>query len=511
MTKKYISIILCVIICLGIFCSCSGDKQEQGPSIVKEIAPKNGGSFKLGCVSVDTLNPLITSHASVSDFLSLIYEGLFVTYPDLTVEGILAEGYSVSENNTLYTVNLKQNVKFHGGKSFTANDVIATMEYIGKYSSRWSEVMKYIESYTALDNFTVQIKLNTPKSDFAANLDFPILPEGLDESEFLTPNQNFIPVGTGMYKYNTTVAYKNIILKAYDDWAFSDKRAYIDEVNIEILSDEETIVSAFDAGTLDGLTTSWRSFGDLNLTSDLFNTFECEQNRFTFVGINTKDEIFDSEKERHALADKIDTQKIADDIMVGKAVAATSPVREGVYFNPVDEDESPVLKDNKNEFKSEEPIECKILYNSDSKTKSRIAAALKQQMETLGYIVTLDGQEHSVYTDKVVAGDYQLYVGEVQMCPSFDLLFMFSSSESGICNYNDEEFRALLNNLDAVGEKDKEVAWRNFEKYYINSAVQIPLFFTNKASFVNKRIKGSLKANLSSPYFGFDTLFINEG
>ena len=36
----------------------------------------------------------------------------------------------MSENNTLYTVNLKQNVKFHGGKSFTAHDVIATMEYI---------------------------------------------------------------------------------------------------------------------------------------------------------------------------------------------------------------------------------------------------------------------------------------------------------------------------------------------------------------------------------------------
>ena len=48
------------------------------------------------------------------------------------------------------------------------------------------------------------------------------------------------------------------------------------------MSDEETIISAFDAGTLDVLTTSWCSLGDLTLSSSLFNTFSCEQNRFSY-------------------------------------------------------------------------------------------------------------------------------------------------------------------------------------------------------------------------------------
>ena len=53
-----------------------------------------------------------------------------------------------------------------------------------------------------------------------------------------------------------------------------------------------------------------------------------------------------------------------------------------------------------------------------------------------------------------------------------------------------------------------EFEGENFERYYINSAIQVPLFFTNKAAFVNKRIIGSLKPNLSNSYYGFDDLFI---
>ena len=76
------------------------------------------------------------------------------------------------------------------------------------------------------------------------------------------------------------------------------KKAYIDSVSVEILSNEDTIVSAFDSGAIDALTTSWRSFGELELTSSMFNTFENQQNRFTFVGINCQREIFNTEKLR---------------------------------------------------------------------------------------------------------------------------------------------------------------------------------------------------------------------
>lgn len=507
MTKKVLLLILSIIIIISSFASCAKDDGDKNSYPGNKITPKTGGTLKMACVSIDTMNPVVTAHASVYDFLTLIYEGLFVVNEDLTVEGVLAESYSVSNNNTLYTVKLKENIKFHNGKIFTADDVVSTLNYMALYSNRHQDFMQYIDGYYSEGHHTLVVKLNKPKSDFAANFDFPILPTGLMSDDFLPQNTSFVPCGTGMYEYETTVAYKNIILKANDDWHGGDDRAYIDKVDIEILSDEETIISAFDAGAIDCLTTSWRGFGDIEITSSLFNTFENEQNRFNYVGINCVSNFFDTEKERRALQKSIDAKKITQDIMIGHAIVADSPVRDSAYYNTDDDTDN--TADNAEDFQNG-PTEFRLLYNSDNKTKNRIAISIKQQLEAAGYSVILDGQPKNIYTDKVLLGDYDLYIGEVQMTGNCDLEFMFSSPLNGFCNYDDSEFRTLVENLDMVSDaEDKKVAWINLEKYYKNAAIQIPLYFTNEATFVNKRINGKLKPNLSVRFYGLDDMFID--
>ncbi len=511
MAKRIVSLLVITALFFGVFASCAKKGTEAPAPIGEKAEPKNGGALKLACVYVDTMNPLVTEHASVADFLSLIYEGLFVVNTDLTAEPVLAESYSVSNNNTVYTINLRDNITFHNGKKLTSEDVTATFDYISLYSSGWKDTMQYIAGYSTDGDNKLVITLNTPKSDFVNNLDFPILPSGLLGDDFLLSNSSFVPVGTGMYKYHSTKAYKNIILKANDSWRGGEDRAYIDEVDVEILSDEETIISAFDAGTIDALTTSWRGFGEMELTSAVFNTFQSEQNRFTFVGINTKAALFDTAEERRDLWQSIDREKITSDIMLGKAMVASSPIRDGVYYDlPLEEDGK---KDGTPPAKADtaqSPRECTLLYNKDSKTKNRIAIAIKQQLESKGYVVELDGQPLAIYTDKVLVGDYELYIGEVKCSGSCDLQFMFSSPYGGICNYDDSELRTLVTNLDlAIGQKEKEIAWQSFKKHYQNSAPQIPLYFTDSATFVNKRIKGSLKSNLSNPFYGLDDMFIS--
>lgn len=511
MPKKICSLILILFIIVSTFAGCSNKEKTVDSSGLKENGAEFGGTFRLACVSVDTMNPLITKHASVSDFLSLIYEGLFVLKADQTVEGVLAESYTASDNNTVYTVKLKENIRFHNGKTFTAHDVVATLNYMALYSDKFSGFMKYIAGYSANGNSTLVIKLNSSKTDFINNFDFPILPKGLTADDFMPQNSSFVPNGTGIYKYDTTLAHKNIVLKANDDWHGGGKRAYIDNVNIEILSDEDTIVSAFDSGITDALTTSWRSFGELELTSSMFKTFENEQNRFTFVGINCQDEKFDSAPERRKLLSYIDPVKTANDIMLGHAAAAYSPVREGVYYNPAQEAENEINDETVKEIENAPAVSCSLLYNSESKTKTRLAVAVKQQLEAAGYTVTLDGRDFESYSAKVILGDYDLYIGEVLLTGSLDMQFMFSSPIESICNYDDAQFRALVTNLDITsGSEDKKQAWQNFEKYYRNNAVQIPLYFTNNASFINKRIKGKLAPNLSVPFYGFENMYIES-
>jgi len=218
---------------------------------------------------------------------------------------------------------------------------------------------------------------------------------------------------------------------------------------------------------------------------------------------------FDTAKERRILSQGIDNKKITEDIMLGHAVVASSPLRDSVYYN-VDTDT--IALDSEEEKKNTAdttPIEIRLLYNQESKTKNRIASSIKHQLEAKGYSVYLDAQSKQAYMDKIATGDYELYIGEVKLSQSGDMQFMFSSPYSGICNYDDGEFRALVTNLDLVSDAEaKKVAWENFEKYYKSSVPQIPLYFTNRAVFINKRINGKLKPNLSIPFYGFDDMFI---
>ena len=43
---------------------------------------------------------------------------------------VLAEGYTVSDDGLVYTITLRQGVKFHNGQEMTADDVVASMNLL---------------------------------------------------------------------------------------------------------------------------------------------------------------------------------------------------------------------------------------------------------------------------------------------------------------------------------------------------------------------------------------------
>ncbi len=527
--KKLICIILLMVLPLC-GCSINNDKTEEGAdSTATRIAD---GEIRLGCVPIDTLNPLVSVHASVCDFLSLVYEGLFEVMPDHSAVPVLASEYIASENNTVYTIKLKSGIKFHGSQPFGSDDVAATLDYIKMYGGKYSSLMSNVLSYETPSDETIVIKLINPVADFVNLLDFPILPSGLLPEAFLPATSSFVPNGTGMYCFDSKQDYKNIYLKINKNWHETENTPLIKRVNIEILSDEETVISAFDAGAIDVLTTSWKPASEMNLTSSEYNIFETEQNRYTFVGINPGSAALDTVSERRALMDAVDSPTITQDIMLGGAVEAKFPLREGIYFNEkTKSDDEAVSKnkndslpksgkkdeeasaDNKQKEKKEPENPLYLLYNSESKTKERLAVALKHQLESKGYPVVLDPQEYSSYLLKVSGCAYDLYIGEVGIDNSGNLEFMFGQNRTmqNICIFSSPELATLISNLNRMTDKEsRAVAWENFEKYYADNAFQIPLYFTNGSLMVAKRIKGSAEPNLSSLLAGFENLYVEK-
>ena len=102
----------------------------------------------------------------------MLYEVITV-WPDETGDftGLLASSWENSPDGLTWTFHLRENVTWHDGEPFTADDVTFTYDYIqGKAAispigAGWYNTA-VIESVEALDDYTVRITLNQPYAPF---------------------------------------------------------------------------------------------------------------------------------------------------------------------------------------------------------------------------------------------------------------------------------------------------------------------------------------------------------
>jgi peptide/nickel transport system substrate-binding protein len=172
-----------------------------------EIVARPGGTYIEGLVgSPRFINPILSQTNSVDGDLSrLIFSSLLIYDKDHQLVGDLAENYEISEDQLTYTFYLKQNVKWHDGESFNADDVVFTVsslqdpEFKSPLRRRFTGVV-----CEKIDDYTVKFTLKEPFAPFLSMLIFGIIPEHLwysipaanaDLNEL-----NKKPIGTGPWK-----------------------------------------------------------------------------------------------------------------------------------------------------------------------------------------------------------------------------------------------------------------------------------------------------------------------
>ena len=96
------------------------------------LIPDYGGEYSEALVGAPQfINPILTSVNDVDrDIAALVYSGLTKYDKDGNIAPDLAEDYQVSQDGRIYTFKLRQNIKWHDGKPFTADDVVFTISAI---------------------------------------------------------------------------------------------------------------------------------------------------------------------------------------------------------------------------------------------------------------------------------------------------------------------------------------------------------------------------------------------
>jgi peptide/nickel transport system substrate-binding protein len=164
-----------------------------------------------------------------------IYQSLLTYGTDLKPLPSLAKSWAISDDGLTYTFTLQDNVKWHDGKPFSADDVVFTADkFLREAHPRWRLIATtYVESITAPAPNQVVFKLKTPFSAFISAFElssFPIIPKHLYEgTDYRTNPANQTPIGTGPFKLKEWKRGSYIHLVRNEDY-WKPGKPYLDEL-----------------------------------------------------------------------------------------------------------------------------------------------------------------------------------------------------------------------------------------------------------------------------------------
>lgn len=327
--KKKILVILFLALTFALIPVFSGGSKEN--EAVSAGEKKDTINLTLNQV-VETLNPFDSANIVDMQLFCQLYETLFFLNDDGELEPRLAESYTISEDGLTYTVKIREGVKFHNGKTMTAEDVAWSLQYSlkdGPFTKKRNSLADF-ESATAVDESTVEIKSSVKSAAFMSNI--ALYGYILCKDEFLAAYDNgilgieWVPFGTGPYVVSSYNPDSMIILKAFDDYYRG--KARIENVNYQILSDNNTISVAFEAGDLDFIVVPTARWASLSM-DDRFNTYLSPTQHTSFFHINTNN--------NDALSNKLVRQAISYGIdREAMVIIAYDGIAEPAYcmFNP---------------------------------------------------------------------------------------------------------------------------------------------------------------------------------
>lgn len=215
-----------------------------------QSAPKRGGRLRIGCgdsATTDSLNPYAAGNASIHVLYGQFFDSLTEIAPDNTVAPAVAESWEVEPGAVVWRFKLRKGVEFHNGKSVTAEDVVASIDYHRRPDSK--SVVRVLARQIAdmtVDGDYIKFTLTAGNADFPyalADSHFAIIPNGTTDFEK--------GIGTGGYMMSQFVPGVRALGKRHPNYWRSGHGAWFDEVETLAINDLNARISALLSGQVD--------------------------------------------------------------------------------------------------------------------------------------------------------------------------------------------------------------------------------------------------------------------
>ena len=335
----------------------------------------------------------------------LIQSTLTVTNTNLTIDYDLATDYSVSEDGLLWTVHIRDDVKFTDGEPLTARDVAFTYNTVKEASSVNDFTM--LDHAEALDDTTVVFHMTRPFSIWPYTMAVVgIVPEHAYDSASYGSN----PIGSGRYILKQWDKGQQVILDANPD--YYGEQPNMQRVTIVFMEEDAAFLAA-QAGEVDLAYTS-ATYSDQTVEGCSLAAYESVDNRgfnlpavpeqTTESGETIGNDFTADVQVRRAINIGVDREEMIDHVLNGYGSPAYSVCDQMPWYNSASEvtydpEKAKSLLDEAGWKTGEDGIrekdgvkaELNLLYATGDSVRQALAADFAEQLKELGISCTLEG------------------------------------------------------------------------------------------------------------------------
>ncbi|MBP3820467.1 ABC transporter substrate-binding protein [bacterium] len=405
-----------------------------------------------------TFNPFNCKDNTSATMAGIMYDGLLTSDP-ITGEPLpkLAKGFSISPDGKVYTIYLREGIKWSDGKPITADDVVFTWQNIifggyGDTSTRDSLVIDgKLPTVRKYGDFTVVFSVPQPYAPFIRMLSTPIAPKHIflpavkKGKEYFdsflsttTKPKNFVV--SGAFKLKEYVPAQRVVFERnpnyYEINKNGQKLPYLDKLVYLIVGDLNNEVLKFEAKELDVISLQGSKvarYKSLEPHSDfkLYNLGPDTGTMYISLNLNTrkdnkgkyyvspmKQKWFNDINFRRAVDSAIDRKNMVLNIANGIGVPLFTPESlNSIYLNkklkPYKKDINTAklilkksgfyLKKGKLYDKNGNRVEFDLYTNAGNTEREAIGVMVKQDLEDLGMKVNFKPIEFNSLVNKLVS------------------------------------------------------------------------------------------------------------
>ncbi|MEE9171885.1 MAG: ABC transporter substrate-binding protein [candidate division NC10 bacterium] len=485
--------------------------------------PRHGGSYRhaLGPSDPPSLDPAHITDTVSHTVASELFDGLVTFDQDLKIRPAIARRWVISGDGRTYTFDLRSGVRFHNGRTVTAEDFRYSFERLlhPKTRSERTWILEKLQGarefmagkaprvtgIRVLGPLKVQLTLERPFAPFLAQLTYPaasVVPQEAAERwgrQFSTH-----PMGTGPFRFGEWRHDDRVVLVGNRD--YFQGAPYLDEIVFRVIPDDMARFQEFKAGFLDhtdippgffpvvqndpSLSEMLVSHPSLGVSAIQFNL-----QRLPFRGNRAL---------RQAFNYVVDKEAIAKVILEGRVAPARSVLPPGMFaYNPKLQG-YPHNKAKARRLLAEAGYEkgrglpALTLYYNTGLVNRKIGEFVQGALRDIGVTIELRELDWPAYLNLVDRGDAPLFrLGWLADYPDPEnfLTVLFHSrnmgSKGNLSRYANPRVDTLLDRADgSLDSAERRRLYREAEKIILEDAPWIFLHYYSTEVLVQPWVKG---------------------